>query len=130
MASEQDLLAKYNINPEDIPSGEEMMQYNKPLEKVEKFKGMVFFDKQTKKPCGLVITEKEHKFLEPMGEETYLYQGEMTKDYFPHGEGTLSKGINSITGKFYHGFVNDSDALVCIKGNIELSNILLSMELN
>ena len=99
-----DLLAKYGIDPDDIPSGEEMLPYIHPLWDTDK--GMIFYDPRTNEPRGLAITERGLKFFSPLSENTIIYQGGLTRDYYPHGQGCLYNGQMFIKANFLDGHVN------------------------
>lgn len=107
MATNQDLLAKFHINPEDIPTGEEMSQYISNIGEQIKDNGLVYYDRKSNKPCGIASTTRGLKIFGPLVEGCVVYQGELSEDYLPHGKGALHNGRTLLRANFIHGCVND-----------------------
>ena len=115
MATNEEILASFDINPEDIPTGEEMSQYMHNIGDEIKDSGLVYYDKKKNEACGIAVTTRGLKFFGPLAEDYVVYQGELTDDYSPHGKGSMYNGVTLIKANFIHGCVNDTNAFIITK---------------
>ena len=115
MASNQDLLKQYGIDPENIPSGEEMAE-KYLVERPIIGRGLAFYKPNSTENCGPLVTENGIvKNFGEMEKDCAAYYGDLDVNFLPHGKGILWNNEISYVSKFLDGHINCTKAVVNVK---------------